>query len=159
MFSCRHFTFGILFIYFLLGHPGYLVINILVFDEEMEKLEKLVRRVAAAGVDALIMQVILRSPCCSRCCPYLFPVSFPFLLFFAPSFTLLFFSHPPLFFLPYLLLPILFALSFSSLHRLSLILSSSALSSLSLLSLPTLFLFLSLSFLFNCHSFFLSSSS
>ena len=38
---------------------GYLVINILVFDEEMEKLEKLVRRVAAAGVDALIMQVPL----------------------------------------------------------------------------------------------------
>ena len=41
---------------------GYLVINILVFDEEMEKLEKLVRRVAAAGVDALIMQVPLWSP-------------------------------------------------------------------------------------------------
>ena len=38
------------------GVKGYLVINILVFDEEMEKLEKLVRRVAAAGVDALIMQ-------------------------------------------------------------------------------------------------------
>lgn len=38
------------------GVKGYLVINILVFDEEMEKLEKLVRRVAASGVDALIMQ-------------------------------------------------------------------------------------------------------
>lgn len=38
------------------GVKGYLVINILVFDEEMEKLEKLVRRVASAGVDALIMQ-------------------------------------------------------------------------------------------------------
>lgn len=38
------------------GVKGYLVINILVFDEEMEKLETLVRRVASAGVDALIMQ-------------------------------------------------------------------------------------------------------
>ena len=38
------------------GVKGYLVVNILVFDEEMEKLEKLVRRVAASGVDALIMQ-------------------------------------------------------------------------------------------------------
>jgi hypothetical protein len=38
------------------GVKGYLVINILVFDEEMEKLEVLVRQVAAAGVDALIMQ-------------------------------------------------------------------------------------------------------
>ena len=33
------------------------MINILVFDEEMSKLESLVRRVAEAGVDALIMQV------------------------------------------------------------------------------------------------------
>jgi putative protease len=38
------------------GVKGYLVINILVFDEEMVKLEKLVKRVAQAGVDALIMQ-------------------------------------------------------------------------------------------------------
>ena len=45
----------------ILTSLGYLVINILVFDEEMEKLEKLVRRVAAAGVDALIMQVPFHS--------------------------------------------------------------------------------------------------
>ena len=38
------------------GMKGYLVINILVFDEEMSKLEPLVRRIALAGVDALIMQ-------------------------------------------------------------------------------------------------------
>ena len=40
------------------GAKGYLVINVLVFDEEMEKLEEVVRKVAAAGVDALIMQDI-----------------------------------------------------------------------------------------------------
>ena len=38
------------------GMKGYLVINILVFDEEMGKLEPLVRQIALAGVDALIMQ-------------------------------------------------------------------------------------------------------
>ena len=38
------------------GCKGYLVVNILVFDEEMARLEPLVRRIAAAGVDALIMQ-------------------------------------------------------------------------------------------------------
>jgi len=38
------------------GMKGYLVINILVFDEEMSKLEPLVRQIALAGVDALIMQ-------------------------------------------------------------------------------------------------------
>ena len=38
------------------GCKGYLVVNILVFDEEMARLEPLIRRVAAAGVDALIMQ-------------------------------------------------------------------------------------------------------
>ena len=38
------------------GCKGYLVVNILVFDEEMSRLEPLIRRIAAAGVDALIMQ-------------------------------------------------------------------------------------------------------
>lgn len=40
------------------GAKGYLVINILVYNEELEALEKLVKRVAASGVDALIMQDI-----------------------------------------------------------------------------------------------------
>ena len=35
---------------------GYLVINILVFDEEFDKLYPLVREIASSGVDALIMQ-------------------------------------------------------------------------------------------------------
>lgn len=38
------------------GVRGYLVVNVLVFDEEMEKLETLIRRIAASGIDALIMQ-------------------------------------------------------------------------------------------------------
>lgn len=40
------------------GVKGYVVVNILVFDEEMMKLEPLIRRLASAGVDALIMQDI-----------------------------------------------------------------------------------------------------
>lgn len=40
------------------GVKGYVVVNILVFDEEMEKLEPLILRLAHAGVDALIMQDI-----------------------------------------------------------------------------------------------------
>ena len=40
------------------GKKGYLVINILVFEEEMDKLQKLLVRIAKAGVDALIMQDI-----------------------------------------------------------------------------------------------------
>ncbi len=35
---------------------GYLVINILVFDEEFDKLFPLIREIASSGVDALIMQ-------------------------------------------------------------------------------------------------------
>ena len=35
---------------------GYLVINILVFDEEFDKLYPLIREIASSGVDALIMQ-------------------------------------------------------------------------------------------------------
>ena len=35
---------------------GYLVMNILVFDEEFGKLDPLVREIASSGVDALIMQ-------------------------------------------------------------------------------------------------------
>lgn len=38
------------------GRKGYLVINVLVFDEELESLENLVRKIAKAGVDALICQ-------------------------------------------------------------------------------------------------------
>jgi len=38
------------------GRKGYLVINVLVFDEELENLETLVRKIARAGVDALICQ-------------------------------------------------------------------------------------------------------
>jgi len=37
---------------------GYVVVNILIFDEEMEELEKVIRRLAISGVDALIMQDI-----------------------------------------------------------------------------------------------------
>jgi collagenase-like PrtC family protease len=38
------------------GAKGYLVINILVFDSEIDRLRELVPRIASAGVDALIMQ-------------------------------------------------------------------------------------------------------
>ena len=37
---------------------GYLVVNILVFDEEFDRLKSLVPLIANAGVDALIMQDI-----------------------------------------------------------------------------------------------------
>jgi U32 family peptidase len=40
------------------GAKGYLVVNILVFDSEIERLKELVPRIASAGVDALIMQDI-----------------------------------------------------------------------------------------------------
>jgi U32 family peptidase len=36
---------------------GYLVVNVLVFDEEVERLKGLIPKIALAGVDALIMQV------------------------------------------------------------------------------------------------------
>lgn len=39
------------------GVRGYVALNVLVFDEELPELEALVRVVAAAGVDALIVQV------------------------------------------------------------------------------------------------------
>ena len=38
------------------GVKGYMVVNILVFDEEIELLKLLVPKIAEAGVDALIMQ-------------------------------------------------------------------------------------------------------
>ena len=38
------------------GAKGYCVVNVLVFDEELAKLEDLIKRLALAGVDALIMQ-------------------------------------------------------------------------------------------------------
>ena len=37
---------------------GYLVLNVLVFDEEMKKLSSLIPKIALSGVDALIMQDI-----------------------------------------------------------------------------------------------------
>lgn len=40
------------------GVKGYTVVNVLVFDEEMSKLEELIKKLAIAGVDALIMQDI-----------------------------------------------------------------------------------------------------
>ena len=39
------------------GVKGYVAMNILVFDVEFPKLEKVIRAMAKAGVDALIMQV------------------------------------------------------------------------------------------------------
>ena len=41
------------------GLKGYLVVNILVFDEEMKRLSELIPKIAKAGVDALIMQVLI----------------------------------------------------------------------------------------------------
>ncbi|KAF5827037.1 peptidase family U32-domain-containing protein [Dunaliella salina] len=38
------------------GVKGYVALNILIFDEELEALEQRIREVAAAGVDALIVQ-------------------------------------------------------------------------------------------------------
>ena len=40
------------------GRKGYLTLNILVFDEELEEVEQLVRQAAECGVDALIIQDI-----------------------------------------------------------------------------------------------------
>lgn len=39
------------------GVKGYVALNVLVFDEELERLEERVRQIAAAGVDAVIVQV------------------------------------------------------------------------------------------------------
>jgi hypothetical protein len=39
------------------GVKGYVVLNVLVFDEELARLEQRVRQVALAGVDAVIVQV------------------------------------------------------------------------------------------------------
>jgi hypothetical protein len=39
------------------GVKGFVVLNVLVFDEELPALEERVRQVAAAGVDAVIVQV------------------------------------------------------------------------------------------------------
>jgi collagenase-like PrtC family protease len=36
---------------------GYVVLNVLVFDEELQRMEERVRQVAQAGVDAVIVQV------------------------------------------------------------------------------------------------------
>ena len=41
------------------GVKGYVVLNVLVFDEELSRLEARVRQIAAAGVDAVIVQVLL----------------------------------------------------------------------------------------------------
>ena len=40
------------------GCKGYTVVNVLVFDEEMQRLEDVIKKLAKAGVDALIMQDI-----------------------------------------------------------------------------------------------------
>lgn len=39
------------------GVKGYVALNVLIFDEELETLQKLVRDVARAGADAVIVQV------------------------------------------------------------------------------------------------------
>jgi putative protease len=41
------------------GLEGYMCMNVLVFDAELEAAEALVGAAAAAGVDALIIQVLL----------------------------------------------------------------------------------------------------
>ncbi len=39
------------------GVQGFVVLNVLCFDEELQRLEERVRQVAQAGVDAVIVQV------------------------------------------------------------------------------------------------------
>ena len=39
------------------GVKGYATLNTLVFEDEMEQLEQLLRSIAQAGVDAVIVQV------------------------------------------------------------------------------------------------------
>jgi len=39
------------------GVKGYVALNVLVFDEELRRLEQRVRQIAEAGVDAVIVQV------------------------------------------------------------------------------------------------------
>ena len=41
------------------GVHGYVVLNVLIFDTELVELERIVRKIAAAGVDAVIVQVIV----------------------------------------------------------------------------------------------------
>lgn len=53
------------------GLKGYTVVNILVFDEELSKLEEVVKQLAAAGVDALIMQDVGAAAFVRRVCPSL----------------------------------------------------------------------------------------
>lgn len=48
---------------------GYVVLNVLVFDEELQRMEQRVRQVAEAGVDAVIVQVGLCGPCGCFCWP------------------------------------------------------------------------------------------
>lgn len=46
------------------GVKGYLVVNILVFEKELTRLQSLIQKISKAGVDALIMQVIYLTQFC-----------------------------------------------------------------------------------------------
>jgi collagenase-like PrtC family protease len=52
------------------GVLGYAVLNVLVFDTELEALEDMVRKIATAGVDAVIVQDLVRSPQHNRSIPF-----------------------------------------------------------------------------------------
>lgn len=42
------------------GVKGYVALNVLVFDEELPRLEDRIRQIALSGVDAVIVQVSLQ---------------------------------------------------------------------------------------------------
>lgn len=66
------------------GVKGYVVLNVLIFDEELPKAEAYARAIAQAGVDAVIVQVLLHcvqlmllhcAVALCRCCEVLFAVA------------------------------------------------------------------------------------
>lgn len=46
------------------GVKGFVTVNVLVFDEELAAVENHIRHIASCGVDAVIVQAGLASPCC-----------------------------------------------------------------------------------------------